>query len=189
MRYDELAAQLHQLPGAVRIVAIDGCGGAGKSTFAARLSRAVGDCPVAHTDDFASWEQPLEWWPRMLRELIEPLASGRDATYRRYDWESRRLAEPLRIEPAPIVIVEGVSASRSEWAQQLAFAVWVTAPREVRLQRGLERDGEQATDLWAGWMAAEDAYLRRDHPIERADLVVDGAAGLPDPDAGFVLAG
>jgi uridine kinase len=183
MRYEDLAAQLRALPGEVRFVAVDGCGGAGKSTFASHLSDACGGCPVVHTDDFASWEEPFEWWPRMLHEVIEPLAAGRTADFQRYDWKSRKLVAEIHVAPEPIVIIEGVSSSRSEWAQQLAFTNWVTAPREVRLQRGLERDGVGAVSLWTDWMAGEDDYVARDRPIERADLVVDGAFAIRVADA------
>lgn len=39
-----------------KIIAIDGCGGAGKSTLATQISAALDSCPVIHTDDFASWD-------------------------------------------------------------------------------------------------------------------------------------
>jgi uridine kinase len=178
IRYDALAARILGLPGDVRLVAVDGCGGAGKSTFAADLSAALGRCPIVHTDDFASWDQPLEWWPRMLTEVLEPLARGEQARFRRYDWEARRLGdEVVVVEPEPVVIVEGVSSSRSEWAQLLAFRIWVETPRPVRLQRGLERDGPGLLEHWEAWMAAEDAYVARDRPDVRADVVVDGTSG------------
>src|SRR3954454_8574090 len=85
-RYDDLARDLLATPGVVRLVGIDGCGAAGKTTFAARLAQAAGDAPVVHTDDFASWEQPTEWWPRMLAAVIDPLLRGNAASYYPYDW-------------------------------------------------------------------------------------------------------
>ena len=44
-----------------KIIAIDGPGGAGKSSFAEQLSQNLGNAPILHTDDFASWENPLNW--------------------------------------------------------------------------------------------------------------------------------
>ena len=38
-----------------KIIAIDGPGGAGKSSFAEQLSQKLGNAPILHTDDFASW--------------------------------------------------------------------------------------------------------------------------------------
>ena len=57
-----------------RIVAVDGPGGAGKSTLAERLAAALENAPVVHTDDFASWDNPLDWWPRLLKDVLEPLS-------------------------------------------------------------------------------------------------------------------
>jgi uridine kinase len=176
IRYDELAARILGLPGDVRLVAVDGCGGAGKSTFAAGLAAALGGCPIVHTDDFASWDEPLQWWPRMLTEALQPLARGERARFRRYDWDAQRIGDELLVEPEAVVLVEGVSSSRSEFAELLAFRIWVETPRPVRLQRGVARDGPGFLAQWEVWMAAEDAYVARDRPDVRADVVVDGTS-------------
>ena len=51
--FRSLAESILALPGGVRLVAVDGYGGAGKSTFADRLAAALGGAAVVHTDDFA----------------------------------------------------------------------------------------------------------------------------------------
>jgi uridine kinase len=189
MRYDALVAGLLRLSGEVRFVAVDGCGGAGKSTFADRLAAAAAGAPVIRTDDFASWDEPMNWWPRLLHEAIEPLADGRAASYQRSAWDpSQPRTDNVRIEPAPIVLIEGVSAGRSEWRDRLAYSIWVEAPRDLRLKRGLDRDGPNAKSKWAEWMVAEDTYISREDPITNADLVVDGApTDAYDPAAEFVV--
>ncbi len=53
--------------------------------------------------------------------------------------------------------------------------IWVECPRDQRLKRGLERDGEDARQMWEdNWMVHEDLYVGVQRPQERADLVVDG---------------
>lgn len=163
-------------PGPTRLVAVDGPGGAGKSTYAERLATAAGGAPVVHTDDFASADNPIDWWPRLLAEVVEPLVAGREAHFRRYDWVTRALAEVITVAPAPIVIIEGVSSGRAEWAEHLSFVVWIETPRELRLARGLERDGPDAVGDWEGWMTGEDSFYARDPVRARADLVIDGTA-------------
>ena len=148
--------------GPVRLVAIDGPGGSGKSTFAARLARHAGDAPIVHTDDFASWDEPIDWWPRLLAEVVEPIVAGRAARFQRYDWVERRLGEWQVVEPSPIILIEGVSSGRAEWSHHLARTIWIETTRSTRLRRGLERDGEDQADQWGSWMAAEDAHYRRD---------------------------
>lgn len=165
----------------VPLIGIDGCAGAGKTTLAARLSATLGGVPVIHTDDFASHDVPMEWWPRMLHDVIEPLLRGDPASYRPYDWSSRRLADTTAtIEPSNVVIIEGVGATRKAWRERLALRIWVDCPRDVRLARGIERDGEDLRDFWLDWMKAEDAYVESEHPDEHADVIVDGS-GLSEP--------
>lgn len=175
-------------PGPVRIVGVDGCGGAGKSTFAARLARAAGDAPVVHTDDFASHDDALGWWPRLRDEVIEPLSHGRPATFRPYDWVARRRQDhPVTVVPAPLVVIEGVGATRAAWRDTLALRMWVDCPRDLRLRRGIERDGEELRAFWRWWMAAEDGYVAAESPHLHADVVVDGDPHVPhDPETQYV---
>ena len=164
------------MPGPVRLVGVDGCGGSGKTTFAARLSAAVGDCQVVHTDDFASFDEPMEWWPQLLREVIEPLLREEQATFHPYDWVARRRSDTtVVVQPAPVVVIEGVGATRAAWRDLMTLRVWVDAPRETRLRRGLARDGAHMREFWEWWMAQEDGYVASEQPLNHADLVVDGA--------------
>src|ERR1017187_6059611 len=116
-----------------KIVAIDGPGGAGKSTLASQLAASLGGVPIIHTDDFASWDNPLGWWPRLLEQVLKPLAENRPAHYQRYDWGTERLAEWCSIGPAEYVILEGMSAGRKEFRPYLTFSIWVETPQEERL--------------------------------------------------------
>jgi uridine kinase len=171
---DELVASIMARPGPLRLVAVDGPGGAGKSTFARELSEAAGEAPVIPTDDFAAADNPIDWWPRLLDQVIGPFVRGHAAHYQRYDWPTESLAEWHTIEPAPIVIIEGVSAGRSEWARHLSFLIWIETPRQERIRRAVERDGIGALDDWESWMGEEDAHYERDPTLERADVVIDG---------------
>jgi hypothetical protein len=186
--FAELVGEILARPGPVRLVAVDGPGGAGKSTFAARLARWAGDAPVIHTDDFASWEEPLNWWPRLLAQVIAPLGAGEPARYQRYDWVDRELAEWHTVQPVPIVIIEGVSSARREWSDRLAFVCWMETDRGVRLRRGLDRDGAEALPLWDEWMANEDRHFAGDDSRARADVVADGnPTDAHDAEVAFVV--
>ena len=156
------------------IIAIDGCGGSGKSTLADELSSALDHCPIIHTDDFASWDNPLNWQDRMLAQVLRPLSQNHRARYQRYDWGQHALAEWHDVPPQPVVILEGVSALRKAFRPYLSFGIFVSTPQKIRLERGLARDGEGMRDQWLSWMAAEDAYLASDKPQNFADICLDG---------------
>ena len=157
-----------------RIVAIDGCGGAGKTTFAASLAGILENCPVIHTDDFASWNHPIDWYPRLIEQVLEPLRKNHVAHYQKFDWQANQLGQWEILEPCNVVILEGVSASRSEFRRYLSFSIYIHTDREVRLKRGIERDGKEILPLWQEWMAEEDEYVLRDQPQKYADLVLSG---------------
>jgi uridine kinase len=159
-----------------RVVAVDGPGGAGKSSLARWLAQEL-DAPVVHTDDFASWENPVDWWPQLVELALEPLAAGRPARYRPTRWGGEERL-PVVIEPVDIVIVEGVTASREAFQPYLAYSIWIETPRELRLQRGLERDGADARAQWQRWMDAEDRYIETERPAVRANLVLRGDQDL-----------
>ena len=49
----------------MKLVAVDGPSGAGKSTVARSLAEEMG-ATVVPTDHFATWDDPVAWWPRLL---------------------------------------------------------------------------------------------------------------------------
>ena len=189
-RYADLAAAIRGRParlGATRLVAVDGPGGAGKSLFAARLSRHLHDATVIPTDDFASWEEPVDWWPRLESTVLRQVAAGEPIRYEAYDWDARRYDQTRFPASTAVVILEGVSSARRAVEDRLAMAVWVETPRAERLQRGLARDGEEMRSQWLAWMAEEDRHFAADRTRERATLQVDGAPATPhDPEREFV---
>ena len=170
------------------LVAVDGLGGAGKSTLARQISTALPGSSVVEVDDFYlpmtaeeragmrprdGYERYFDW-TRLLQEVIEPLRERRRARFRRYDWEMNRLREWREVAPAGVVIVEGVFSTRPELSPLFDVTVYVDTPREQRAARMAAR-GWDNLDWMEHWRAAEDWYVRHHRPAERADLVIDGS--------------
>ncbi|WP_030380820.1 MULTISPECIES: uridine kinase family protein [unclassified Streptomyces] len=180
----QLASSVRQAPpscGDVRLVAIDGHAGSGKSTCAGRLAGALGGAPVLRLDDVATHEELFDWTERLLREVVAPLRRGQTAHYRPYDWRARRFGPARALPPAPVVLVEGVGAGRRALRPHLARLLWMEVPAEEAWRAGRERDGEEQREFWDGWVRAERRHFARDPSRPFADLLVRRVRG-GDPD-------
>lgn len=174
--------------GPVRLVAVDGHAGSGKSTFAGRLAHALGGAPVVRLDDLATHEEPFAWTDRLDRHVLRPLGGAHDAWCPVYDWDLRRFGPPVRVPCSAVALVEGVGAGRSALRPRLACVVWMEMPREAAWERGRLRDGPALSGFWHGWTRAEREHFAADPTRPHADLLVrqvpDGYEVLPGPAGG-----
>ncbi len=164
-----IAAAAHGTTSVV-LVGVGGHGGAGKTT----LARMIPGAQVVSTDEF--WNGEGFDIERLSREVVTPLSQGAAANFTSYDWAAREQRGSRTIEPAGVVVVEGVCALHRILRNAYAVRVWVEAPYDLRLERGVARDGEDARTTWVDvWMPSEDRYVERDDPISSADVIVDGS--------------
>lgn len=172
---------------ATRIVAADGSSGSGKTTFAEKLAPFL-EAPTVHMDDiFPGWDGLAKAVPLLVEWILEPLSKGRPARYRRFDWHAMEYAEWNEIPPPKALIVEGVGCGARAASPYLAFLAWVEAPKELRMKRGVERDGEAFRPHWERWAKQEEAMFRAERTRFRADLIVDGSPEeTHDPEREFV---
>ncbi len=164
------------------LIGIDGAGGSGKSTLANGLSNVFDNAVVLHIDDFGVWTDESHLSPASFAEqVIVPLSAGRAAKYQRYDWPTGTFGEWAEIEPAEIVIVEGVTELSPDLSEHWHVSVWVDCPSELRLDRGIARDGESMRSQWEDvWMPGENAYMERDRPWDHAGFIYDGSGRSGD---------
>jgi uridine kinase len=158
--------------GRTRVAAVDGRSGAGKTRLADELSAGLGAPVVSLEDLYGGWDGLERGIELLVAEVLEPLAAGRAARVRRYDWTAREWAEPAVLEPPEVLIVEGVGAGARRAAAFESLLVWLDAPAAVRKRRALDRDGDTFAPHWDQWAAQEDAMLARERTPERADLVL-----------------
>jgi uridine kinase len=182
-RFADLATAVRTvLPrlGETRLVAVDGPSGAGKTWFAGRLGAAV-DAQVVHTDDLLDgWDDQFTFWHRLEEQVLRPLRAGRPGGFRRYDWLLGGFGdEVIRIEPADVIIIEGVSAARAAIRPELSLAVFLTAPGDLCVERVVTRDGGHDVAFAAyfeRWRLAEQRHFTNDDTAAHADVLVDGAS-------------
>lgn len=158
-----------------RLVCIDGPAGSGKTTLAGEVAALASGAQVVHMDDlYAGWSGIEHAVTDQLDGILLPLAQGRPGAYRRFDWHADAFAETHVVEPGPLVVLEGVGSGTTAHAGLRTVLVWVEAPRDLRLDRGVERDGENLRGRWHAWEVAEQRVFDREQPRSHADVLVDG---------------
>lgn len=171
------------------VVALDGRSGAGKSTLARFVADAVG-AGVVDGDDFyaggsgETWDamtavekvaHVIDW--RRQRPVLEALRRGEAASYQPYDWDDDAndglAPHVVAVEPAPVVILDGVYSARPELADLLDLRVLLDTDDEVRRAQLLARQGDLYRAEWeARWAEAELHYFGTVMPPGAFDLVL-----------------
>ncbi|HLL68651.1 MAG TPA: hypothetical protein VK453_23490 [Micromonosporaceae bacterium] len=195
--FADLAAEVLARPprvGQVRVVAVDGPAGSGKTTFTGRLVAALRTAGASvgqvSVDDVRNgWSDIADWWPWFRTSVLSDLRSGRSGWYRRYDWATGRHAgDPVAVAAVDVLVLDGVGSASAGAADELTLTVWIAAADPgLRLRRLVERDGEPLRPDLQRWMAAEEAHFVTDRTARRADVRVDGAPAVAhDPSVQYV---
>lgn len=164
------------------IVAIDGRGGAGKTTLAEYIGTLLSDFSVLNGDEyfepddntiaFGSFNED-----RFEKEVLYKLKEGKsDFIYYPYRWGVKKPKSEKKLQIAEGIIVE--RSGSFAFDLDYDFKIWVETPAKLALQRGQERDEmplEQGYRSWKEvWQPREDAHFKKVLPLENADLVIDG---------------
>jgi uridine kinase len=173
------------------LIAIDGRGGAGKSSFARNLVAEIPGSVHIEYDWFhfpksqVTSEKRFDH-SRVLRELIEPFIRGvRSFQLRRYNWgflagiEDGFHADPVIIDSATTLVIEGCDALNRELAAYYGLRIWIDTDAAECHRRGVRRDIEdykldpdKVKECWREWVAQDEDFLRLDDRRGRADLLV-----------------
>jgi hypothetical protein len=160
------------------VIAVDGRSGAGKSTFAERVTEMLGGVSVIHTDDIAWHHSFFEWVELMRSGVLEPLRRGSDVAYRPPAWIERGRPGAIEVRArCPAVVLEGVGAGRRELTDLVDVLVWVQSDAGDARTRGIARDGGDVA-FWDEWEREEVPFLDQHRPWERADLIVAGTSDV-----------
>ncbi|MCC2308869.1 uridine kinase [Cellulomonas chengniuliangii] len=179
------------------LVAIDGVGGSGKTTFAETLADRVEARPVVvvHVDDFFNpsavrhargRESSEGFWldaynyDALASWTLGPLSAGGDGSYcpGSYDHARDSTVQPdRRMAPRDaLVLVEGTFLHRDELARFWDFSIFLDVPFEEATRRMARRDAVDP-DVERGrmrrYVGAQQMYFACATPWERASLVVD----------------
>lgn len=159
------------------VVAIDGPSGAGKTTLGRGVASALesyGAVAVLHMDHlYPGWDGLAQAPGLLATQVLEPLARGEHAAYRVWSWVRDAWAATREVPPCDYLVVEGCGSSVGPARAYAAVSVFVDADPELRMRRGLDRDGETYRPHWQRWADQEAALFAADATRDRADLLLD----------------
>ncbi len=173
----DVAAWARKMParcGRTRVVLVDGAAGSGKTTLGERLGEELG-AQVVHGDDiYEGWDGLATMWPILGHGILEPLSRGEHGAFGRWDWVEGRRAETIPVPVADALVIEGVGVAQRAARGFASLVVFVEAPLDLRMRRGIERDGEAMRAEWERWQPREDIFLADEGVRGAADVIVDG---------------
>jgi uridine kinase len=193
MTFEALAQSIRarRRPGGDRclVVGVDGLSGAGKTSFAARLSAEL-SAPCVSADGLVpGWDGLEASLGTLVVSILEPLARGEAGRWRRFDWVENRPAEWIDVPTCDVLVIEGCCVGVPPVAAYLSYLVWIETPADDRRRRLQEReDWVHYAPHFDRWSQQESALQAGAGTPDRADLVVDnsGPACGETWGAGFV---
>jgi uridine kinase len=180
----------------VFVLGIAGGTGSGKTTVAERVMAGMpaGAAAIVQHDAYyrdrsylphdtrqtINYDHPDAIETELLVEHLGDLRAGRAIEIPSYDFrEHARRAETRRVEPTPVVVVEGILVLADERLRALMdLKLFVDTDADIRLMRRLERDIEQRGRTFAQVQEQYFATVRPMHlgfvePSKRfADLII-----------------
>lgn len=165
------------------IVAIDGFGGAGKSTLAKDLQNELQSATVVEVDDFYVFGMLSDAnksnfdRARLKEQVLEPLKQGKLASYQKSIDEDNPLSDFFDVPQVTYIILEGVSSLHPDILDYIDFKIWLDVPADVAKRRMPERDTragkEHGDELWSHWTNTYQEYKDLHRPDLLADLIVN----------------
>ncbi len=177
----ELISAIGSLGGDRVIVAIDGRSASGKTTLANALAREL-DANVFHMDDF--FLRPEQRTPerlalpgenvdreRFAREVMTPLLSEKEFSYRPFSCKTQSLGEPVKVTPRRINIIEGAYSCHPSLYGFYHLRVFLDIDADAQLERIKRRNPDTADVFFSRWIPLEEAYFAAYDIKARCDIV------------------
>jgi len=178
------------------VVALDEGSGSGKSTLAALIAQEIG-VVVIPVDDFYAADIPeRQWdafsveerlarvfhWQRLRETAIKPLLNGKPARWYAFDFVSGlrddgtygMQSEPVVLEPADVILLDGAYSAGPELCDMVDLAVLIDVPVGERHARLAPREDQANWGPDSTFSSAEAAALVR----QVADADAEGMACL-----------
>ncbi|MFE4968937.1 uridine kinase [Streptomyces sp. NPDC056660] len=178
--------------GRPRVIAIDGRGGAGKTTLAERLRKVVPNSAIVHTDDIAWNHAYFDWGAVVVENILRPLHRGEAVDFRPAAWITHARPGSITVPAgADFIWVEGTGVIREELAPWWDASVWMQGDLDEQERLSAVRDGDSPgqREHVANWLLEELPFMLREQPWARATVILAGPPQTEhNPDTEIVVA-
>ena len=188
-RIAELAHRRYR-PGQLLVIAVDGCGGAGKTTLCQTLAQQVQPWAQAQVLKLDDLYQPLSLTQQVRLEdaaaqkayfnlasyrqtLLQPLLQGDLVNYRPHDWLDGKGKASVVLQPKGVLIIDGVYAFSRAVRDLVDISVYVDTPLKLRTQRLQERP-QPCIDWVPHWQRTEAWHHQHEDTLTAVDFVLAG---------------
>ena len=163
------------------LIALEGRCASGKTTLASYLKETL-SCELIHMDDFfLRPEQRTKErlatpggnvdYERFIKEVMEPLQSHIDFSYRPYDCHTGSLKEPVRIAENPVTIIEGAYSCHPQLWEYYDLHVFLDVEKPIQRERILARNGSRGMENFIlKWIPLEEAYFETYNIKEKCEM-------------------
>lgn len=163
-----------------QIILIDGPAGSGKTTLSLKLKSELSSeltCEVIHLDTiYNGWDNALtESLTNTLRSLLDSFLANKPFNLAQYNWATKSFNTHRIVQPADLLIIEGVGAGQSAIRAFATTLYWVEVDDEIGLKRVLERDGNEISQEMKNWKLREAEHFAKERTREFADFIISTA--------------
>ena len=166
------------------LIAIDGKCASGKSTLGFYLQE-IFDANLFHMDDFflqkhqRTTERLAEVggnvdYERFKEEVLNPLKTGKQIEYRKFDCSKLEITKSTIIEPKCINIIEGSYSLHPYFGEPYDLRIFTEIDYDNQLENIRKRNGEERLlQFIERWIPKEEAYFEKFGIKETCDVVIE----------------
>lgn len=165
------------------LIAIDGHCTSGKTTLSKYLSEKY-DCNIFHMDDFfLRPEQRTEErmkeiggnvdYERFYEEIIIPLRSGKEFSYKPYDCHNKNFKKAISVIPKKLNIIEGSYSMHPRLSSNYDFKIFLNITEDLQRKRILNRCKDLHHNFFNLWIPLENQYFTEYKIKEKCDIIID----------------
>ena len=183
-------AQVRYQQGELLIIAVDGCGGAGKSTLCQALATEIEPWARSQVLKLDGFYHPLDAAQRaqlqqvqarqayfnaieFKKNVLNPLARGLSACYKPFHWLDGESDQAIEVVPSGVLLLDGVFAFSQPLRDIVHLSLFVDTPLQLRKQRLIDRP-QPDTEWVSHWQSTESWHHQHEHTSTAVDFILSG---------------